>query len=68
MCFYGWKPLAVSHHLSTFVGRWSSANGDIICLIFQVISQDHVIEGSCYFMGMSETCLLGFYCVILSLI
>ena len=51
MNFYGWKLPTGSPHLCIFIGRWSSASGDIICLIFHVISQDHVIEGSYYFVG-----------------
>ena len=36
-----------------FVGHRHCDSGDGMFLIFQVISQDHVIKGSCVFMGGS---------------
>ena len=33
MCFYGCKHLTLSHHLSMFLGNWSSGSGDIMYLI-----------------------------------
>ena len=46
----------VSHHLAVFGDHWSSANGNIKYLMFHVISQNHLIEGSCKFIN--ETSLL----------
>ena len=43
---YVLKPLTVSHHPVTFYDHWSSVSGDITYLIFHMISQDHVVEGS----------------------
>ena len=39
--------LLINHHLAMFGGHWSSASWDIIYLVCHVISQEHVIEGSC---------------------
>ena len=45
----------VSHHLATFGGHQSSANGDKKCLICHSTSQNHAIEQSCnFFSGISS--------------
>ena len=41
----------VSHHFAMFGDHWSSASGNIKCLIFHETSQNHLIEGSCKFMN-----------------
>ena len=45
----------VSHHLTKFGGHCSSVNGYVTYSVWQVTSQDHVIEGSCGFMGGSSS-------------
>ena len=52
----GWKFVTVNHHLAMFGGVWSSAHGDIKYLIFHVIPQNQVIEGSSNFMRGSFLC------------
>ena len=37
-----------------FAGHRHCSCGDIIVLVFHVISQDHAIKGSCDFMGRSQ--------------
>ena len=44
----------LSHHLAMFRDHWSSASGNIKYLIFHVTSQNHLIEGSCKFMGKTS--------------
>ena len=48
---YGWKPLMANYQLSTFLDHRYCSSRDIIILVCQAISQDHVIEASCNFMG-----------------
>ena len=38
-----------------FGGHRQCSSGDIIVLVFHVISQDHAIKGSCDFMGRSQS-------------
>ena len=40
-----WEPLKVSHQPAKFGGHRHFSTGDI--LVYHVISQDHVIKGSC---------------------
>ena len=40
----------VSHHLAMFGDHWSSTSGNIKYIIFDVTSQNHLIEGSYKFM------------------
>ena len=49
---YGWKPLTVSHHLAMRRGHWSSASGEIKCLICHVSSRNHVIK--CLFCHLTS--------------
>ena len=44
----------VSHRLAMFGDHWSSASGNIKCLIFHVTPQNHLIEGSCKFMNKTS--------------
>ena len=41
-------------HHALFGGHWSSASGDLRSLIFQLTSQDPLIEVSCNFMESSS--------------
>ena len=50
MWLYGWKSLKVSHHSAKFCAQRDCGSGDMV-LIDHLISQDHVIKGSCDFMG-----------------
>ena len=52
---YGWKTLTLSHQLVIFRGHWSIASGDIKYLIYNVTSQNYVIEGSGNFMSGSSS-------------
>ena len=52
---YEWNPLTVSHHFAIFGGHWSSASGEIAFLICHMSSQDHMIKGSCDFMGENSS-------------
>ena len=38
-------------HRESPLSNWSSASGVIKCLIIHVVSQKHVIEGSCKFLS-----------------
>ena len=40
------EPFKISHHPTKFRGRSHCDSGDIMVLVFHVISQDHVIGGS----------------------
>ena len=44
----------VSHHLAMFGDHWSSTSGNIKYLIFQVTSQNYLIEGSYKFMNKTS--------------
>ena len=50
---YDWKVLMANHQLAKFGSRRYCGSGDIMILGCHMISQDHVIEESCYFMGRS---------------
>ena len=50
---YGWKCLTVSHHLAILVVI-GCVEVEMKYLIFQVTSQNHVIEGSCNFMSWNS--------------
>ena len=44
-----------SHNFAMFVGHWPDASESITSLVFRVISEDHVSEGSHDFMGGSSS-------------
>ena len=46
-----WKLLKVSHHPIKFGGHTHCYIGDIMILVCCMISQDHIIRGSCAFIG-----------------
>ena len=50
-----YKPLKVSQYSAKFSGYRHCGSGDIMVLVCQIISQDHVIKGSCNFMGRSQS-------------
>ena len=54
MWLLGWKLLNVSQHLAQFGVHGSSAGGDIMHLVCHVTSHDHLIKGSCRFIGGSS--------------
>ena len=43
-----------------FGGHIHCGNGDIMVLVYQVISRDHVIKGPCDFMGKDHEGKLAF--------
>ena len=45
--------MKISYHPAKFGGHRLSDSSDIVVLVCQVISQDHVIKGSCDFNGRS---------------
>ena len=49
------KPFKVSHHPTNFGADRHCGEGNIIVLVFQVISQDHVVKVSFEFMGRSPS-------------
>ena len=51
---YGQSPQE-SHHSTKFGSYRHFGSGDIVILVCQVISEDHVIEGSCDFMSRSPS-------------
>ena len=51
---YGQSPQE-SHHSTKFGSYRHFGSGDIVVLVCQVISEDHVIEGSCDFMSRSPS-------------
>ena len=53
MWFYGWQPLTLGQHRTSFSITGSSASGDVKDLICEVTSEDYLIEGSCKLMGDS---------------
>ena len=56
-----------SQRRAYFGGHESSADGDIVYLICHVTSHDHLIEGSCKFIGGSSlryfTTVIGFMAI-----
>ena len=44
-----------SHHPAKFGGHRPSASGDLMFQFCHVISQNHVIKGSCHFFGGSHS-------------
>ena len=48
---YGWEHLMVSDYPVKFDGDKHWGVGDIIVLVCHVISENHVLNGSCDFMG-----------------
>ena len=46
---YGSELLIVCHHPAKFLGHSHYGSGDVMVLICHVITQDHVITGSCDF-------------------
>ena len=51
MLLYGQEPIKASYHPAKFSGYSYSGKGVIMVLVCHVILQDHVIKGSCNFMG-----------------
>ena len=47
----GWEPLMVSYHPAKFGGNRHFGSEDVMVSICHVISQDHVIQASCDFIG-----------------
>ena len=60
--FAGRIPLKICHHPAKFDGHRTCGSGDIVVLVYHMISQDQVIKGSCDFMGGSRS----WYVTILS--
>ena len=52
---YGWKLLMVTHQFAKLGGYRNCGTGDIMTLGCHMISQDHVMKGSCDFMGRSPS-------------
>ena len=46
----------VSHHLAKFIRHRHCGSGDLAVLAFHVILQDHVVKGSCDFIGGNPSC------------
>ena len=48
---YGYEPLKVCHHPTTFGGHRHCGGGDVIALACHMISQTHMIKELCDFIG-----------------
>ena len=51
VALYGQKPLKISHHRTNFPDHRQCGSEDIMVLACHVMSQVHVVRGSCDFMG-----------------
>ena len=52
---YWQEPFKVGYHPAKSVSHRHSDNWDIVVLVCHVVSQDHVIKGSCDFIGRSPS-------------
>ena len=53
--FTQWELLKISHNPVMFGEHRHCGSDDIMALVFQVISPDHVIKESCNFMGRTPS-------------
>ena len=51
MGLYRYEPIEISYHPAKFDGQKHCVSGCIMILVNPVILQDHVIKGSCDFLG-----------------
>ena len=56
--FMVWEPLKVSQLVATFGTNSCGGSGSVAHLVCHVIWQDHLIKGSCIFMGRTFSQLL----------
>ena len=54
-CLYGYKPLKVCHHPTTFGGHRQYGSGDVMVLVCHVISQENVMKRSYDFIGRTPS-------------
>ena len=59
MRLYRQEPFKVSYHSAKFSGRRHCGSGVTVVLICHVISQDHVMKGSCDFIGRKKVTILS---------
>ena len=58
MLLYTQEPIKVGYHPVKFRGHRHPDSRDIVALLCQVISQDHVIKGSCDFVFRIINCFI----------
>ena len=52
---YGWKSLKLNDHFTKSCGHRHCGSGDIMVIVCDVISQDHLTEGWSNIMGRSPS-------------